>query len=356
MRRTLCIVLLATLAACSAPEAPAPPSDAGAIGDASRSENDGADLLDERLTPLAAGEQLADLADFDASPVSLRDAGEFLFLLGDGRSLAWLRKEGGPVDDFAEWPDNENANAAPASTDFVHDDQRVWFLAELGDGTSGIVGAAHALGNSEPFFGQPIVIIDVGPLTAPSGIGIHNNRLVAAFSESEGREDPTLIVATENGGVLETFQAPGPYLFDHLQSPPDGIALWTDSATDGTELHTFSPETGFTSLPGSSGRPTAFDSNDDEHVWALENGEIWRLPIGDQEPTLAARAIAVTDDSQIATNGDVIAISSANTIFVIGPDGQTAINAHDEVHSLIADSSSIYWSTTQAVYHYDITR
>lgn len=358
MRRILAIVLFAAVAACAAPDSPGAP-DGGPGADVSGTGvGAGVDVADDVRPMLESGELLNDLADFDADDVVLRDAGEFLFLFGDGSELGWMQKSDGNLITILHWPDAEHEGAGRASRDYAFGDERVWFVAEMGDGTSAVVGAEHDLGNPFPFFGQPIVIIDVGPLTSPSGISIDQNRLIAAFEKSEGRFQPRLVVATEQGGVQETVQLDRDGPFDRLDTGPDGTIFWTYGEPDGAELQAFRPGEDLQTLEWPTVVPLASAADDDGYFWLLEPGEVWARPAGDATGSMLANLV-LTDgaDAEMAAHDGAVAVWSTDRIHVI-EDGVVdhVVASEGEVHSLILDASSIFWSTTQGVYRYDLER
>jgi hypothetical protein len=342
MRRFLVIALWSVLAACSAPDEPGA-ADAGLSVEVGRPDGDASVTLE-------TGELLSDFGDMDAEEYLLRDAGEFLFVFGDGRELGWLRKSEGTLISFADWPDTDHQEAGRGSPDYVFDDERVWFVAEMGDGTSALVGAAHDLGNPFPFFGQPIVIIDAGPRTGPRGIALHQNRLVAVF------EDRSIVVATEEGGIVDTLEAPAPPMFDRIDTGPEGIALWTKDDGAGATLRAFTPEQDFTTLAEPGDEPIAASIHAGGYVWVTRDGDVVERPSGDASARVVMEGgVPVDAEAQVAASGEAIAAAAGDSIRLIVGERITDIDAEGEVHSLIVDSSSIYWSTTDGVYRYDVT-
>lgn len=337
MRRLCLISIAAVLAGCSPPDGGV--RDLGVDAGGAETEvaiTSEADFPDELLQ----GELLVSLES--TSQTLLFESDDYVFVFRDDNELAWFAKDNTMLVTYARWPDSNVDGGGPPGRDLVVTSDRAWFQAETGQGDQGLAGAEHSLGAPFPLFGQPIVIIDVGPLMSPRGIAFRDNQFLAGW-------DDKLVVANETVGVTETVNLPGPLVFDHIDDGEQGAAFWT-SSDGGFALHTFTVADGVSQVTSEHEQPRGWVTASEGHAWISASGA---LHVDDLQV-----ANASTDETAaMGRAGDTVAWSSGGTVRFTTDGGQSfaAIDgAADRVHSIIVDSSSIYWSTHQGIHRYSL--
>lgn len=328
------------LAACSSP--PDGKSDSG--NDVGTSPDAGVDAAvtdggateaDTASAELLQGELVAEVPD-GAEDVRIYDAGEFLFVVTDGRDLGWVSKTGPTVLSYAVWPDATRPDDGPPSRDIAWDDERFWFLSEAADGTWSLIGAEHFLGNPSPLFGQPIIIIDIGP-GEPAGLARFGGLFAIPVDDqlvtvSEG----TMPVRTPLGGtpVFDTFD--GPWLF-----------LATDA---GFELKQFGPNSGqlttFESVPEA---PIAFAASADGVYFLSAAGELRQDGGMTENDATTIFAEARPSESPLLAAGAAGAAWTGDDEVRFFTEELLRYEASD-IDAIVVDETDLYWSGSEGIF------
>jgi hypothetical protein len=320
MRRFAFIAAVSLLAAaCSQPQNGANfhvPDDLGTNQDTSANAD---------LAPVPEGEVFAELED--ASEIQIYDAGEFLFVVADGSSISWVDKGNGAFIQIATWPDMTAPDSGPPSRDVVWDDERFWFLTETSPGQYAVAGIEHLLGSPSPFFGQPIIVIDVGPLMQPGGLSLFGTKFAI----------PTATELVTVGENLPVVRIPlgGEPTFDHMD---EGWLFVT--VENGFELKHFSDDTDALTVESSFDfLPRAFASS-----WAIE-----------ADGALNVEGVVVLQDTEsepsplLATDGTRAAWTSDGEVRVY-QDELMRFRADQPVDAIVVDATHVYWTTATKIH------
>lgn len=329
--RHLALIIAATLAvaACSRPE-----EDNNVI----RIDDDlGGEPTTDMVVelPVLDGEFVAPPTRDNVDDVRISDGGEFLFIVQDDQWFAWLAKNQAVAIDFASWPDTTRPDDGPPSKDVAFDDTYLWFLSEY-DGGWSLAGVEHFLGNPSPLFGQPIIIIDLGPIQKPRGIERYGARFLIPTDPRIAGGVGDLISVGENIPPTST-ELPGAPLFDDF----DGWLGSRDGDRFVISRYDDTEET-FTQEWESDIEPIAFAVGDDPYVIRGDGG-IW-----DESDGGVQVGDSPAEDPLIDASGGVVAWTATDGIRVY--DGELRRIDAAEVDAIVVDDAHIWWSNSEGVF------
>ena len=260
------------------------------------------------------------------------DAGESMFTIGDRSHLGWVGKDGGPIFGYETWPSFIEPDAGPPVTDAVFDDDRFWMLCESGAGWK-LYGVEHFLGAATPLFGQPIIVLDTGPLTTPHGISRFGNQMLIADADG-------FVLVGETSPWARTPWAGSP-VFDHMDHGK--LVIETESRW---EVIGFDLAAGdFGVLHELQATPLAFAASDDDVVWLDPGGFVVR-----NDATVASSSGA-TADSLVAVGAAGIAWSLDGEVRFVDDDRPLRrIRTDGQPDTMFVDDTSVYWSTADGIW------
>ena len=283
------------------------------------------------------GELLVEVA---GDEVLIHDAGSFLFVVTDGESLGWIRKDGDVITPFADWPSAERPGDGPPSRDTTWDEERFWFLARADSGDWVLAGAEHYLGSPNPFFGQPIVIIDVGP-GEPGGLSRFGSLFVVPM-------DDQLLSVTE-GGAPVAQPLGGESLFRKM----DQDFLFVTNA-DGHHLRRFGPQSGqLTTYETVSAEPRAFSASPNG-VYFIDGAGSLRLDgtEGEDDSTVVLADTRTSDAPILASSGTAVAWTGVDEVRVLTDELRRF--AATDVDAIVVDDAAVYWSGAGGIWRADL--
>lgn len=170
-----------------------------------------------------------------ANDVALALTGDYLFVFQDHTTLWWVHLGDGSFQEVFRWPDvSFEDTAGSVDSQFVIGTDYAWFYGTTVEtpNTVAFVGAEHQVSQPVWLFGQPIIVVDIGPADGFRGIGQLGDTTLAITNRFDGTLDPRIWIRELNN--QRSVPLPSEVVFDRMVMTDRGPALWT---SDGLAIY-----------------------------------------------------------------------------------------------------------------------